>query len=72
MTLTTICLVIELNDTIFYSNQEAMIREMREETGIVCKPDTLICVDTQETSWYRMAYAVEITGGTIKTKPDKE
>jgi 8-oxo-dGTP pyrophosphatase MutT (NUDIX family) len=49
-----------------------MEREMREETGIQCEHETLISVETQGTAWYRMAYAVKITGGTLKTEPDEE
>jgi 8-oxo-dGTP pyrophosphatase MutT (NUDIX family) len=35
-----------------------MKREMREETGIECEPETLVCVQMQGTAWYRGAYAL--------------
>jgi 8-oxo-dGDP phosphatase len=47
-------------------------RELREETGIECEPETLICMEVRGSGWYRMAFAVQPIGGALKKEPDLE
>uniref|UniRef100_A0A914IBH4 Nudix hydrolase domain-containing protein n=1 Tax=Globodera rostochiensis TaxID=31243 RepID=A0A914IBH4_GLORO len=52
--------------------EEACKRELREETGLECAVETLLCVEVRGSGWYRMAFAVEPNGGELKQEPDQE
>lgn len=56
------------------SLEEGVIREVLEETGLVFQPVSIVCVDSQGTSWFRFTFVGFITGGTLKTlkEQDKE
>ena len=50
-----------------------MRRELREETGLDCRLESLLCVEVRGSGWYRMAFAVEpLPGGQLKTEADQE
>ena len=52
--------------------QEAVRRELREETGLEGEPETLLCVEVRGSGWYRLAFFVQVTGGVLKQQPDQE
>ncbi|XP_041980146.1 8-oxo-dGDP phosphatase NUDT18 [Aricia agestis] len=53
---------------------EAAVREVLEETGLHCKPETLLVVETAGGTWFRFVLTGHVTGGELKTpaKADKE
>lgn len=53
---------------------QATIREVLEETGLMCQPKTLMTVETAGGTWFRFVFIGEITGGELKTpaSADKE
>lgn len=53
---------------------EAATREVLEETGLNCKPDTLLVVETAGGTWFRFVLTGNVVGGELKTpaKADKE
>lgn len=53
---------------------QAVVREVLEETGLICEPKTLLVVETAGGTWYRFVLTGEIIGGDLKTpsKADKE
>ncbi|CAG4930903.1 unnamed protein product [Colias eurytheme] len=53
---------------------QAAAREVLEETGLYCKPETLLVVETAGGTWYRFVLTGKVTGGELKTpaKADKE
>lgn len=61
---------VEKNESL----EEAVIREVLEETGLSFQPISIICVDSQGTSWFRFTFVGFITGGKLKTleEQDKE
>ena len=54
------------------SIEDATKREVLEETGFECSVDNLISLEVKGSGWYRFAFACTITGGSLKTLPDKE
>ncbi|XP_053124930.1 8-oxo-dGDP phosphatase NUDT18 [Hemicordylus capensis] len=46
---------------------EAMQREVQEETGLQCRPLTLLAVEERGPTWVRFAFLAQPTGGTLKT-----
>uniref|UniRef100_A0AC34FF39 Nudix hydrolase domain-containing protein n=1 Tax=Panagrolaimus sp. ES5 TaxID=591445 RepID=A0AC34FF39_9BILA len=52
--------------------EDATKREVLEETGFQCQVDNLISLEVRGSGWYRFAFFCTITGGTLKTIPDKE
>ncbi|KAI1713537.1 NUDIX domain-containing protein [Ditylenchus destructor] len=52
--------------------ENAVKREVLEETGYECSADHMISMEIRGSGWYRMSYACTITGGKLKTQPDKE
>lgn len=53
---------------------QAAVREVLEETGLECEPNTLLVVETAGGMWYRFVLTANIVGGELKTpaKADKE
>lgn len=53
---------------------QAATREVLEETGLHCKPDTLLVVETAGGTWFRFVLTGNAIGGELKTpaKADKE
>lgn len=53
---------------------QAAVREVLEETGLICEPKTLLVVETAGGMWYRFVLTGEVVGGELKTpaKADKE
>ncbi|CAD5208627.1 unnamed protein product [Bursaphelenchus xylophilus] len=52
--------------------EQAVQREVKEETGFESRVEALLSVEVKGSGWYRMAYWCEITGGELKTVPDVE
>ncbi|KAI6209075.1 Nudix hydrolase domain-containing protein [Aphelenchoides besseyi] len=52
--------------------ENAVKRELKEETGYEGTVEHLLCMEVRGSGWYRMTYFCEITGGSLKTKPDLE
>ena len=61
---------VEKNESL----EEGVIREVLEETGLNFQPVSLICIESQGTSWFRFTFVGYITGGKLKTlkEQDKE
>ena len=61
---------IEKNESL----EEGVVREVLEETGLAFQPISIICVDSQGTSWFRFTFVGSITGGKLKSlkEQDKE
>ncbi|CAH1799287.1 unnamed protein product [Owenia fusiformis] len=59
---------MELNETI----EEAVYREVLEETGLKISTTTLLCVEAGSSSWFRFTLAGKVTGGSLKETPDQE
>ncbi|KAK3096277.1 hypothetical protein FSP39_025226 [Pinctada imbricata] len=51
---------------------EACQREVEEETGLKCEPQTLIAVEFGSGCWYRFTFTGRVTGGKLKTLEDKD
>lgn len=53
---------------------QAAIREVLEETGLMCDPNTLLTVETAGGMWFRFVLTGAVVGGELKTpaKADKE
>ncbi|XP_070621995.1 8-oxo-dGDP phosphatase NUDT18 [Erythrolamprus reginae] len=49
------------------SLQEAVRREVQEETGLQCRPLTLLAVEERGAAWIRFVFLARPTGGTLKT-----
>lgn len=47
--------------------QEAVKREVLEETGLNMKPTTLLMVECASKAWFRFVLTGEVTGGSLKT-----
>ena len=60
--------------TLLFSFQEAVKREVLEESGFEFEPEALICVESQSYFWVRFTFAGRISGGSLKTpeQADKE
>lgn len=59
---------VEAGETI----EEAVVREVKEETGYSCDVIELLSLQVQGSGWYRYAFFCNITGGDLKTTPDQE
>lgn len=59
---------VEAGETI----EEAVVREVQEETGYSCKVIELLSLQVQGSGWYRYAFFCEVSGGELKTQPDQE
>lgn len=53
---------------------EGCVREVKEETGMIVKPLSLIVVECITSGWQRFTFACEVVGGDLKTtaQADKE
>lgn len=47
--------------------EDAVKREVLEETGLYMKPTTLLMVECASKAWFRFVLTGEVTGGTLKT-----
>ncbi|CAG0882782.1 unnamed protein product [Cyprideis torosa] len=47
--------------------EDALKRELLEETGLTVSPTTLLMIETAQGSWYRFALTGVVTGGDLKT-----
>nr|XP_041576439.1 8-oxo-dGDP phosphatase NUDT18 [Taeniopygia guttata] len=45
----------------------ALRREVREESGLLCEPLTLLALEERGPAWIRFAFLARATGGTLKT-----
>ncbi|XP_063225629.1 8-oxo-dGDP phosphatase NUDT18 [Bacillus rossius redtenbacheri] len=52
--------------------QEAVKREVLEETGLEMEPTTLLLVECASGSWFRFVVTGNVTGGTLKTPKDAD
>ncbi|KAH7706543.1 CBN-NDX-1 protein [Aphelenchoides avenae] len=52
--------------------EAAVKREVEEEAGVKCDVKHLLSVEVSGGDWYRMAFYCQVTGGELKTVPDKE
>ncbi|KAI6171569.1 Nudix hydrolase domain-containing protein [Aphelenchoides bicaudatus] len=52
--------------------EEAVKRELQEETGFEGQVEHLLSIEVKGSGWYRMSYFCEIAGGQLKTEPDQE
>ncbi|CAI5438020.1 unnamed protein product [Caenorhabditis angaria] len=59
---------VEAGETV----EEAVIREVLEETGFNCEVVELLSLQVQGSGWYRFAFYCNITGGNLKTVADQE
>ena len=59
---------VEQNESL----EEAVVREVLEETGLHFQPTSIICIDSQGTSWFRFTFSGVITGGKIKTLQEQD
>ncbi|XP_042329305.1 8-oxo-dGDP phosphatase NUDT18 [Sceloporus undulatus] len=46
---------------------QALRREVKEETGLLCQPLTLLAVEERGPGWIRFVFLARPTGGTLKT-----
>ncbi|XP_063304549.1 8-oxo-dGDP phosphatase NUDT18 [Pelobates fuscus] len=46
---------------------EGLCREVKEETGLLCEPLTLLTVEERGTAWIRFVFLAQHTGGSLKT-----
>jgi len=49
--------------------EEAVKREVLEETGLIMEATSLIAVETASGSWYRFVFAGDVVGTFIKAVP---
>lgn len=54
------------------SFEEAVIREVLEETGLHFKPTSIIYIDSQGTNWFRFTFSGAITSGKLKTLQEQD
>lgn len=54
------------------SFEEAVIREVLEETGLHFQPTSIISIDSQGTNWFRFSFGGVITNGKIKTLQEQD
>lgn len=59
---------MELNETI----EEGVAREVLEETGLICKPTTLLSLEFRQGHWYRFTMTGVITGGKLKSTNESD
>lgn len=59
---------VEKNESL----EEGVVREVLEETGLAFQPISIICVDSQGTSWFRFTFVGLITGGNLKSLKDQD
>ncbi|KAK2179502.1 hypothetical protein NP493_484g01017 [Ridgeia piscesae] len=59
---------VEPNETL----EEAVKREVLEETGLEFEPTSLAVVEIQSAIWYRFTFFGNATGGTLKTLEDQD
>ncbi|KAJ1532391.1 hypothetical protein ONE63_000991 [Megalurothrips usitatus] len=52
--------------------EEAVIREVLEETGLEMQPTTLLMVECASKAWFRFVFVGSITGGRLKTPADAD
>ncbi|OWF50191.1 8-oxo-dGDP phosphatase NUDT18-like isoform X2 [Mizuhopecten yessoensis] len=52
--------------------QEAVMREVEEETGLTFQPTSLIAVEFGCGTWYRFNFIGHVTGGKLKTLEEKD
>ncbi|TKR96716.1 hypothetical protein L596_010696 [Steinernema carpocapsae] len=52
--------------------ENAVRRELKEESGFTCSTDELICLQVKGSGWYRFVYSCTIQKGSLKTEPDEE
>ncbi|KJH46664.1 hydrolase, NUDIX family [Dictyocaulus viviparus] len=52
--------------------ENAVKREVREESGYECDVVELLSLEVQGSGWYRFSFYCEISGGTLKTQPNQE
>nr|CAD2182888.1 unnamed protein product [Meloidogyne enterolobii] len=52
--------------------EDAVKRELREETGLECEVQSLLCCEVRGSGWYRLAFAVNPTTDNLKKEPDQE
>jgi 8-oxo-dGDP phosphatase len=46
---------------------DAVKREVKEETGLVFEPTSLILVESSQSNWFRFTFVGHIVGGKLKT-----
>lgn len=51
---------------------EALQREVKEEAGLQCEPETLLAVEERGPSWIRFVFLARPTGGTLKTSQEAD
>ncbi|XP_023694378.1 8-oxo-dGDP phosphatase NUDT18 [Paramormyrops kingsleyae] len=51
---------------------EAMVREVKEESGLECQPITLLLIEEQGSQWIRFTFLAEATGGSLKTEAEAD
>ena len=59
---------VEKNESL----EEGVVREVLEETGLAFQPISIICVDSQGTSWFRFTFVGLITGGKLKSLKEQD
>ncbi|KAE9551686.1 hypothetical protein FO519_005091 [Halicephalobus sp. NKZ332] len=59
---------VEAGETI----ENAVKREVKEETGFECTVDNLLSLEVRGSGWYRFSFFCSVTGGEIKKTPNKE
>ncbi|CAJ0593341.1 unnamed protein product [Cylicocyclus nassatus] len=52
--------------------ENAVKREVREESGYECEVVELLSLEVQGSGWYRFSFYCEIASGELKTKPNHE
>ncbi|KAJ1347189.1 putative nudix hydrolase 1 [Parelaphostrongylus tenuis] len=52
--------------------ENAVKREVREESGYVCDVIELLSLEVQGSGWYRFSFYCEIVSGDLKTQPNEE
>ncbi|KAM3659281.1 8-oxo-dGDP phosphatase NUDT18 [Ammospiza nelsoni] len=50
----------------------ALRREVREESGLLCEPETLLALEERGPAWIRFSFLARATGGTLKTLQDAD
>ncbi|KAJ3604705.1 hypothetical protein NHX12_029445 [Muraenolepis orangiensis] len=54
------------------SIEEALRREVKEESGFDCQPLTLLLIQEQGPQWIRFIFLAKITGGSLKTQDEAD